>query len=243
MNVVEKRNINVPFLSIESFGIYWKDNGWNQQEHFSKYYVASLDFTIKKFFGTQNKLVYLPVLFTNDKEVKDIMEHYSNIYFLIRFKYGYSGTHYSDLYHISNFVDIEKIYKKEMASMEEKPNAHGIDFVIRDYKGYDIVINAQYSSYGYVDDACSPTDIDALVSTTIGDRSTLNYIKDNYAKFPSIVSYSIKRSADTKYDSIYNVATFEKMIAYIDKLDVENKKREETLGNMYSKKTFKLVEN
>ena len=243
MNVVEKRNIDVPFLSIESFGTYWKSNGWDNKEHYSKYYIASLDFNVKKLFTSYNKLVYIPVLFTDETEIQGIMEHYSNIYFLIRFKYGYSGTHYSDLYHISNFVDIEKIYKKEMSNMEEKPNAHGIDFVIRDYKGYDIVINAQYTSHGYVDDACSPTDIDALVSTTIGDRSSFNYIKDNYIKFPSIASYSIKRSSDDKYNSIYNVTKFEKMIEYIDKLAQENKMREEKLGNMYSKKTFKLVEN
>ena len=67
MSLFEKRNINVPNLNIESFGIYWKSNSWSADEHYDKYYIASLVFDINTLFSNYKKVVYLPILFLDDK--------------------------------------------------------------------------------------------------------------------------------------------------------------------------------
>lgn len=240
MKVIEKRNIDVPNLNIESFGvcIYGR---YPETQNFLKYYIPSLEYKIKSLFGNYTKTVYMPILFSNEKEIQNIMAYYSDIYFVIRFKYKYSTTHYSDLYHISNFVDFEKIYKKELESLESTPNAHGIDFVVRNYKGYDIVINTQYQNSGY-DGVCSPLDIDCLY-TKNNEKDCLSFIKEHYDILPVLTSYSVKRTTTDEYNSIYNVDTFKKITDYIDKKDNENKEREKKLDSMYSKRSFKLVEN
>lgn len=244
MNIIKKQNIDIPNLNIESFGVYWKTRDWDSIEHFSKYYIASLEYHVKTLFGGYNKVVYLPLLFFDEDEIKSIMSHYSDIYFIIRFKYGYSSTHYSDLYHISNFIDFEKIYKNELEAMESKPCAHGIDFVIRDYKGYDIVINGSYPTLEFIysdNYACSPADIEFLYSKN-NDKDCISLIKENYRKFPKIASYSIKND-NNEHNQIYNTDKFDKMIKHIDKIYNEYKERKNKLDSMYSKKSFRLVEN
>lgn len=240
MNVVEKRDIDTPFVSIESFGTYWKSSGWDCKEYFEKHFVASLTFTVKTLFRSYEKTIYLPILFPNAEEIKSILEHYDDIYFLIRFKTGYSTTHYSDLYHISNIVDLEKIYKKEYDALEQRPMAHGIDFVVRNYKGYDIVINAQFNSS--IDTRCSETDIEFFYSKN-NEKNCLKLIEENYLKIARLASYSIKNNQTNTYNSIYNVDKFKNMIEHIDKLNKIEEERKEKLGSMYSKITFKLVEN
>jgi len=249
MKIIEKRNIDTPLLSIESFGVHWKPNGWGTNDNYTKYFVASLDFNVKKLFGSYNKQIYIPILFFDENEIKSIMAHYSDIYFILRFKYSYSDTHYSDLYHISNIVDIEKIYKKELNSFLNGETHHtteyGIDFIVRDYKGYDIVLNTQFTSHGYVDNVGLPEieTICAIDGYNLIEGTCLSQIEKNYKKFPQLTSYSIKQTNSDTYHSIYNIDKFDKMLKYIDKKDEERQEREKKLETMYSKKTFKLVED
>ena len=241
MKVIEKRNISIPNLNIESFGVCLNSNDRYNTHNYMQYYIASLEYKIKSLFGNYTKTVYLPILFYNEKEIQNIMTYYNDIYFVIRFKYEYSSSkHYSDLYHISNFVDFEKIYKKELELLKSTPDAHGIDFVVRNYKGYDIVINTQYQCYEY--NICSPLDIEYLY-TKNNEKDCLSLIKEHYNVLPVLASYSIKRSSTEEYNSIYNVETFKKITEYIDKLDNENQELQKKLDSMYSKKSFKLVEN
>ena len=242
MKIVDKRyNAGVPNLNIESFGICEKGR-YDSKDYFTKYFIASFEYSIKSLFGNYTKTVYIPILFSNDTDIREIMSHYNNIYFAIRFKRRYGENHYSDLYHISNFIDFEKIYKKEYESLEYKPDAHGIDFVIRDYKGYDIVINTQYSYNDYLG-TCSPMDIEYF-HTKNNEKDCLSLIKEHYNVLPVLASYSVKKFNTTEYDTnIYNVATLKRMIEYIDALDAKNQERNKKLDSMYSKKSFKLVEN
>ena len=71
----------------------------------------------------------------------------------------------------------------------------------------------------------------------------MSLIKEHYNVLPVLTSYSIKRSSIEEYNSIYNVETFKKITEYIDKLDNENQELQKKLDSMYSKKSFKLVEN
>lgn len=238
MSLFEKRNINVPNLNIESFGIYWRSSSWSAEEHFDKYFIASLVFDVKSLFKEYKKTVYIPILFDNEKEISDLMAYYNDIYFNIEFRSRYGNAHYSDLYHISNLVDIEKIYKTEFYKSDYAKDGaiYYINLVIKNYKGYDIVLNISHKEH------TNTIDVESLCSEN-NDKDCLSLIKEKYFFMPSFLSYSSKNLKTTVFEDVCNFDTLEKMIKKIDAFDKSNKDREKKLDSMYSKKTFKLVED
>ena len=114
------QHIEQPTLNIESIGCYdpYADLRDSIRKP-KKFYVASLDYKINSLFGTTNKVVYIPILFENETEIKSIFSHYDDLYFRIIWPVNYIDAHIptSKLYHISEYVNIDKIYRNTISAV------------------------------------------------------------------------------------------------------------------------------
>lgn len=243
-NIVEAKNIQIPNLNIESFGVCYKPAGWNQEDKYVKYFIPSLTFSIDGswFKKRYTKTVYMPILFEKDTELKKILAQYDNLYFIISLKAAYS-THYSSIYHISNFVDIIELLEKERKTTDLLDSKFGISFIIKCYNQYDVAIatstNPLFSGVEY-----NPFSSDDFVNHIIykneDTQNILKFIQDNYLGIPVFSKYYVKNPTDGR---LFNHTEFDKMLKYINDLEKEDIERNKKLDSMMSKKTFKLVEN
>lgn len=234
--------IEQPTLNIESIGCYdpyadLQDNIRKPQ----KFYVASLDYKINSLFGTTNKVVYIPILFENDSEIKSIFSHYDDLYFGIVWPvhYTYLEKHSFNLYHISEFVNIDKIYRNTMASIS-LPYRIEIQFVIK-YHNIDIILqNKKWSYYTYDSFEGFRTEnfnIDLLYANN--KNNIIKEFQTNIKGMPVFNTYNAYIENDNK---TICVDTLNAVIKHIDEYTDRKKKESDLIDSYYTKKSYKLVE-
>ena len=230
------QHIEQPTLNIESIGCYdlYADlrDGIRKPQ---KFYVASLDYKINSLFRTTNKVVYIPILFEKESEIKSIFSHYDNLYFRIVWPvhYTYEDKHPFKLYHISEYVNIDKIYKNI-------PNGQyriEIQFLIK-YNNVDIILqNKKWARYTYnIFEGFRTEFFD--VNSLYGNEN--NIIKDfqcNLKNAPIFNTYIACIENNTICVDTWN-AVNKHVDAYTDR----KKKESDLIDSYYSKKSYKLVE-
>ena len=234
------RHIEQPNLNIESIGCYnlyadLQDNIRKPQ----KLYAVSLDYKINSLFGTTNKVVYIPILFEKESEIKSIFSHYDDLYFRIiqHVHYTYLEKHSSNLYHISEFVNIDKIYRNTTAP-KYLPYIE-IQFVI---KCNNIVITlhcARWACYAYVNFEGFKTDHFNINSLYANDNNIIKDFQRNITGAPIFNTYEAYIENDNK---TICVDTLNVVIKHIDEYTDRKKKESDLINSYYSKKSYKLVE-
>lgn len=236
-----KSHIEQPTLNIESIGCYdpyadLQDNIRKPQ----KFYVASLDYKINSLFGTNNKVVYIPILFEKESEIKSIFSHYDGLYFRIVWPvhYTYLEKHSFNLYHISEFVNIDKIYKNTMASID-LPYYIEIQFIIK-YNNIDITLHNKKWTYCTYDSfegfRTEHFDINSLYAN---DNNIIKDFQHNIKGAPVFNTYEAYIENGNK---TICVSTLNTAIKHIDEYTDRKKKELDLIDSYYSKKSYKLVE-
>jgi len=234
------QHIEQPTLNIESIGCYdpyadLQDNIRKPQ----KFYVAGLDYKINSLFGTTNKAVYIPILFENESEIKSIFSHYDDLYFRIIWPvhYTYLEKHSFNLYHISEFVNIDKIYRNATAS-KHLPYIE-IQFVIK-YNNIDIVLqNKKWSYYTYDNFEGFRTNHFNINSLYVNDNNIIKDFQTNIKGAPIFNTYNAYIENDNK---TICVSTLNAVIKHIDEYTDRKKKESDLIDSYYTKKSYKLVE-
>ena len=233
--------MNLPILNIESVGCKYKNYYYDSVNVF-KYFIPSLTFTYTKWFTEHNKECYIPILFKNEKIIQNIFSHFNDLYFKIQFK-KYSSYYGGDKeHHILDYGNIKRLIQKEYYYFEQEAYTYIIQFYIK-YNGY--IIDLKYD-IGRGEFARTESNsefyltpyIEHYPSTESGRGYLLEYIKENYDKFPSIVSFDIFNNGYVK-----QCDTLDEAIKYIDNINDKNDKINQELESCYSKKSYKLVEN
>ena len=236
------QHIEQPTLNIESIGCYdpyaeLQDNIRKPQ----KFYVASLDYKINSLFGTTNKVVYIPILFEKESEIKSIFSHYDDLYFRIVWPayYNTSEKHYFNLYHISEFVNIDKIYRNTMASINLLYYIE-IQFIIK-YNNIEITLyNKKWAAYSYVSFEGFRTDHFDINSLYANNKN--NIIKEfqtNVTGMPVFNTYNAYIENDNKTICVDKLNS---VIKHIDEYTDRKKKESDLIESYYTKKSYKLVE-
>ena len=233
------RHIEQPTLNIESIGCY--DPYAELQDDIrkpQKLYVASLDYKINSLFGTTNKVVYIPILFEKESEIKSLFSHYDDLYFRIIWPvhYTYLEKHSFNLYHISEFVNIEKIYKLTTAS-KILPYIE-IQFVIK-YNNIDITLHNKRWAYTYVVFEGFRTDHFDINSLYVNDNNIIKDFQSNITGAPIFNTYEAYIKNDNK---TIRVDTLNAAIKHIDEYTDRKKKELDLIDSYYTKKSYKLVE-
>ena len=233
------QHIEQPTLNIESIGCYnpyadLQDNIRKPQ----KFYVASLDYKIKSLFETTNKVVYIPILFEKESEIKSIFSHYDDLYFRIVEYTSYYSKSYFNLYHISEFINIEKIYRHTLASIDF-PFRIEIQFVIK-YNNIEITLyNKRFACYAYVSFEGFRTEHFNIVSLYANDNNIIKDFQRNINDAPIFNTYNAYIENDNK---TICVDTLNDMIKHIDEYTDRKKKESDLIDSYYTKKSYKLVE-
>ena len=226
------RHIEQPTLNIESIGCY---NPYaDLQKEFrepKKVYVASLDYKINSLFGTSNKVVYIPIMFENENEIKLIFSHYDNLYFRIM-EHSYSERHYFNEYHISELINIDKIYKKTLPFFNYKCRVE-IQFFIK-YHNYNIELYSKdhyYNRFNGFD--IDDFDVNSLYEDS--ENPIINLFQKEKHNVPIFEIYYLDYPTKT-------TESLSEIIQYIDTLLEYKQKEKELVDSYYSKKSYKLVE-
>ena len=227
------QHIEQPTLNIESIGCY---NPYaDLQKEFrepKKVYVASLDYKINSLFGTSNKVVYIPIMFENENEIKLIFSHYDNLYFRI-VEHTYSQKHYFNEYHISELINIDKIYKKTLSSIDYHIYRIEIQFLIK-YHNYNIELyNRDHYNNRFDGFRLKDFDINSLYEDD--ENSIINLFQKEKHNVPIFEIYYL--SYPTKTTELLS-----DIIQQIDKIIEYKQKEKEMVDSYYSKKSYKLVE-
>lgn len=237
------QHIERPTLNIESIGCYdpyadLQDNIRKPQ----KFYVASLDYKINSLFGISNKVIYIPILFENDSEIKSIFSYYDSLYFRITWPvhYTYLEKHPFDLYHISEFINIEKIYKQSLASTKKLPYIN-IQFIIK-YNNINIALYSKKWSY-YTYDNFEGFTVDRFIKIVShyanNDDNIIKDFQRNIKDAPIFNTYNAYIENENK---TICVDTLNAMIKYINDYTDRKKKESDLIDSYYTKKSYKLVE-
>ena len=251
-NIISKNN-NTPTLNIESFGVN-KNVYENNNQNYLKYYIASLDFKVKSLFRNYTKTVYLPILFESEKPIKDLFVHYNNIYFEIELStihyniYAKSEldkfrayTQKTKLYHISEIINLDKLYNKLFINYRKNykinPNEFYINLYINYYKGCKISIH-QHIINEYRD--LSSRHIYNYIRKD-DNTNCIECIKNDYNEYRNTALFDYFCISEPEI--IFNNANLELIITKIDKVVNEREKENKMLNKMYSKKSFKLIES
>ena len=230
------QHIEQPTLNIESIGCYdpyaeLQDNIRKLQ----KLYAVSLDYKINSLFGTTNKVVYIPILFEKESEIKSIFSHYDDLYFRIVWPdhYTYTDKYQFKLYHISEYVNIDKIYKII-------PNGQyriEIQFLIK-YNNIDIILqNKKWLRYTYNIFEGFRTEFFDVNSLYANDN---NIIKDFQCDLKNAPIFDIYNACIE--NNTICVDTLNSVIKQIDAYTDRKKKESDLIDSYYSKKSYKLVE-
>ena len=230
------QHIEQPTLNIESIGCYdpYADLRDSIRKP-KKFYVASLDYKINSLFGTTNKVVYIPILFEKESEIKTIFSHYDDLYFrtIWPVHYTYEDKHPFKLYHISEYVNIDKIYKII-------PNGQyriEIQFIIK-YNNIDIVLqNKKWARYTYNIFEGFRTEFFDVNSLYGNDNNIIKDFQCNLKNAPIFNTYIACIENNT-----ICVDTLNSVIKQIDAYTDRKKKESDLIDSYYSKKSYKLVE-
>lgn len=230
------QHIEQPTLNIESIGCYdpYADLRDSIRKP-KKFYVASLDYKINSLFGTTNKVVYIPILFENETEIKSIFSHYDDLYFrtIWPVHYTYEDKHPFKLYHISEYVNIDKIYKNI-------PNGQyriEIQFLIK-YNNIDIILqNKKWVRYTYNIFAGFRTEHFDINSLYGNDNNIIKDFQCNLKNAPIFDTYNACIENNTICVDTWNAVN-----KHIDTYTDKKKKESDLIDSYYSKKSYKLVE-
>lgn len=228
------RHIEQPILNIESIGCYdpYADLQKDIREP-KKVYVASLDYKINSLFGTSNKAVYIPIMFENENELKLIFSHYDNLYFRIIDHKSYSEKHYFNEYHISELINIDKIYKKTLSSIDYKPYRIEIQFLIK-YYNYNIELYNRDHYYNRFDGfRIDDFDVNSLYEDS--ENPIINLFQKEKHHIPIFEIYYLNYPTNT-------TKSLSEIIQNIDKIIEYKQKEKDLVDSYYSKKSYKLVE-
>ena len=228
------RHIEQPTLNIESIGCY---NPYAELQKEirepKKVYVASLDYKIKSLFGTSNKVVYIPIMFENENDIKLLFSHYDNLYFRIITHMSYSEKYYYNEYHISKLINIDKIYKKTLSSINYKPYRIEIQLLIK-YHNYNIELYSRDHYYNrFQGFSIDEFDVNSLY--TNNKNPIINLFQKEKLHVPIFDIYSLRHLSKTG-ESLLEI------LQYIDTLLEYKRKEKELVDSYYSKKSYKLVE-
>ena len=232
------RHIEQPTLNIESIGCYdpyaeLQDNIRKPQ----KFYVASLDYKINSLFGTTNKVVYIPILFEKESEIKSIFSYYDDLYFRIVWPdhYTYTDKYQFKLYHISEYVNIDKIYRNILNGQ----NYIEIQFIIK-YNNIDIVLqNKKWTYYTYNSFDGFRTDHFDIESLYANDNNIIKDFQTNIIGSPVFNTYNAYIENDNK---TICVGKLNFAIKDIDEYINRKKKESDLIDSYDAKKSYKLVE-
>ena len=228
------RHIEQPTLNIESIGCY--DPYADLQKKFrepKKVYVASLDYKINSLFGTYNKAVYIPIMFEDENDIKSIFSHYDNLYFRIIVHMTYSEKHYYNEYHISELININKIYKKTLSSIDYHLYRIEIQFLIK-YHNYNIELYNRDRYYNRFNGFRTDNfDVNSLYENN--ENSIINLFQKEKQNVPIFEIYYLNYPTTT-------TGSLSEIIQYIDTLLEYKQKEKELVDSYYSKKSYKLVE-
>lgn len=232
------RHIEQPTMNIESIGCY--DPYADLQDNIRKprkFYVASLDYKINSLFGTTNKVVYIPILFENESEIKSIFSHYNDLYFRLIWPvhYTYADKHQFKLYHISEYVNIDKIYRNILNGQYRIE----IQFIIK-YNNIDIVLqNKKWTYYIYDSFEGFRTDYFDIDSLYSNDNNIIKDFQTNIKGSPVFNTYNAYIENDNK---TICVDTLNVAIKHIDEYINRKKQESDLIDSYYTKKSYKLVE-
>ena len=232
------QHIEQPTLNIESIGCYdpYADlrDGIRKPK---KFYVTSLDYKINSLFGTTNKVVYIPILFENETEIKSIFLHYDDLYFrtIWPVHYTYEDKHPFKLYHISEYINIDKIYKNI-------PNVNGLCFIeiqfLIKYNNIDVILqNKKWLRYTYDSFAGFRTEFFDVNSLYGNDNNIIKDFQCDLKNAPIFDTYNACIENNT-----ICVDTLNSVIKQIDAYTDRKKKESDLIDSYYSKKSYKLVE-
>ena len=232
------QHIEQPTLNIESIGCY--DPYADLQDSIrkpKKFYVASLDYKINSLFGNTNKVVYIPILFEKESEIKTIFSHYDDLYFRLIWPvhYTYEDKHPFKLYHISEYINIDKIYKNI-------PNVNGLCFIeiqfLIKYNNIDIVLqNKKWVRYTYNIFEGFRTEFFDVNSLYANDNNIIKNFQYKQKNAPIFDTYNACIENNT-----ICVDTLNSVIKQIDAYTDRKKKESDLIDSYYSKKSYKLVE-
>lgn len=240
------KTIETPILNIESFGLELKDNYDTRRgnKKFVKCYIPSLEYNIKSLFGNSTKQIYIPLIFENETEIKGIMKYYSDMYFIISILYGYDNTHYSDAYPISEYYNIDEILEKERKEINKEGNkilGINIKFCIK-YQDFSISINSKYIQYNYYSSRYNEFshlfEMENTIISENGQTNCIELIKKSCDEIPFFKNYTISLNKEWSRECL----AFKEAIQYIKDYMKTEKEKNDELDSMYSKKTFKLIE-
>jgi len=229
------QHIEQPTLNIESIGCYdpyadLQDNIRKPQ----KFYVASLDYKINSLFGTTNKVVYIPILFENESEIKSIFSHYDDLYFRLVWN-TYIDKCPFKLYHISEFVNIDKIYRNILNGQYRIE----IQFIIK-YNNIDITLqNKKWTYYAYDSFEGFKTYYFDINSLYDNNNNIIKDFQTNIKDAPVFNTYNAYIENDNK---TICVDTLTAVIKRIDEYTDRKKKESDLIDSYYTKKSYKLVE-
>ena len=232
------QHIEQPTLNIESIGCYdpYADLRDSIRKP-KKFYVASLDYKINSLFGTTNKVVYIPILFEKESEIKSIFSHYDDLYFRIIWPlhYTYADKHPFKLYHVSEYINIDKIYRNI-------PNVNGLCFIeiqfLIKYNNVDIILqNKKWSYYTYDSFAGFRTEHFDINSLYSNENNIIKEFQCNLKNAPIFNTYNTCIENNT-----ISVNTLNDVIKHIDAYTERKKKESDLIDSYYSKKSYKLVE-
>lgn len=234
------KNVSIPIVNIESFGIDRNIIGNNNPNFFIKYYIASLDFEVTSLFKKYTKTVYLPILFNSEKPIKDLLAHYNNIFFEVKLGDHAWFKKVTGQLHISEIINLDKIYHKLYNDFKkDHPTARidefYINFYIKNYNNCTIGV-CQHNKYYCL----ALEDIYNFISIN-NKTNCLELIKNNYKQYENIAVFDYFY-VNELYIALHN-ENLELIINKIDEMNNEIKKKNQTINAMYSKKSFKLVES
>ena len=216
----------VPTLNVESFGV--KNETYGHGVSISTYYIASLSYNNVGLFN-KTMVYYLPLLFKSEEDIRNVMKFYDSIYFCISGTTMQFNKYNSSQHHISEFKDIKDIVK-------HTPSLKSFDIVFYiNYKGRAIyLIRETYNTNPNLF-------INNFVCKEEDSNEYLKIIIKHYREVPRHIGYSVaKYGAFTKTN--IPLGDFQKILEEIDEEVDKEKKIDEEINSIYSKKTFKLVE-
>lgn len=230
------QHIEQPTLNIESIGCYdpYADLRDSIRKP-KKFYVASLDYKINSLFGTTNKVVYIPILFENETEIKSIFSHYDDLYFrtIWPVHYTYEEKHPFKLYHISEYVNIDKIYRNILSGQYRIE----IQFLIK-YNNIDIILqNKKWVRYTYNIFAGFRTEHFDINSLYGNDNNIIKDFQCNLKNAPIFDTYNTCIENNTICVDTWNAVN-----KHIDTYTDKKKKESDLIDSYYTKKSYKLVE-
>lgn len=222
--------MDTPILNIETIGC--KNYGGNDV---ITWCIPSLTFNSNKWFGLFKKTIYIPMLFENEDQIKEIFKYYSDLKFrlisLVESEYSYNDKReWSGEYDFSFFKRFKYMCKCSLLS-----DKFDVEYVIK-YRNHDINLTIRGMYFSYFSMADKPNIFDMVIN-----RDRMIYeLQTHYTTLPIFNNFSVwsvKDSWDKKFKTIEDAMKFIDMQCD-DKEAFDNK-----LNSQYSMKSFKIIEN